>query len=361
MLDKLKPRHPTALFLYVDCRLSGTSRKVFQRVAEATVDELERLLAAKTEIRPELVDAAHVVSVLASFDDVELKKVHEHLIQFKAAAGLAADAALLKYLKANLSISLERSERQTAQLTGAVRIDERKLHSALTALFEDIRREGIGVILLIDNLDELHHYYREEAQRQTAREHAMWVMELRKAPVAFLACMRSYFADVARDIGDKIHLEPLPANILLAIVERRCRDEPASVQQLAASPEVKSLMNMLAGVASTPLAYLDWLKFFVKEKAFDPQRRRRVIEKFSKAEFANLAFDVLEQLGRSFEKPERELDRGELLKACGDRESELVAVIDAQAVLPNNFWTPTRYRLDPLLNLLLPGVHSKLT
>ncbi len=359
VIQKVQAAYPTALYVNVDCRMSGTSRRVLQRIADATVAELDRLLKAGTGMRPALVDAARAVSALATFDDVELKKAHEHIIQFKAAAGLSVDAALLGQLKSQLGVSFERSDRQISQLTGSIRIDERKLGSLLNALFHDIRREGINIVLIVDNLDEMRPDYRLPAQRDTAREEAMWVLELRQSPVLMIACMRTYFADVARDIGKKWHLDALPSNVLLAIAERRAKEEPSNVQTWFGSNEVNSLAHMLAGVAPTPLAYLDWLEFFCREKAFDKQRRAKAIQRFVEAEQTGLVFSVLEQLGREMDT-NHELDRDELLRACGGRESEIVAIIDAYAVLPNNLWNPTRYRLDPALFLLLPSVRSRL-
>lgn len=360
VMEKLRVENPLALFLYVDCRLSGTSRRVFQRTAEEVVSGLGKLIRAGSPLRPELLAAAQVVNTLASFDDVEQKRVHENLTQYKAAAGLSVDAALLSYLKINLGVSLERSEKQIGQLTGTVRIDERRLAAMFAALFADIRREGIRIVVVVDNLDELQHDYRDPSQREIARQQAQWVLELKTSPVAFIACMRSYFADVARDIGNKWQLDRLPANVLLAILEKRMLDEPEDVQQRFASEEVRSLASMFASAAHTPLAYLDWFSFFCREKAFDKPRRQRALERFVMAEQAGLAFDLLEQMGRCFERYDRELDRGELLNACGNRESEVVAAIDTQAVLPNNFWSVTRYRLDPALHLLLPDLRKRI-
>jgi hypothetical protein len=357
VLKKLRPKYAgSTLFLEVDCRRCPGSREVFGSVAQCSVNELIKLKSAGAAVKPELLATAQLLNAILRFTTVELKEAHEHVIQYKSALGLSAKTALLSNLEANFGISLERNEKQIKQLTGSILLDEYRLCLALRSFFEDVRDQGFNVVVFIDNIDELHHDYKDAAQREKIRHEAQWVLELRQAPIALVACMRTYYADVARDIRNKLALDPLPPNVLLGILERRIKDEPEDVRGFFARGEVQTLAHLLAGSAPTPLAYIEWFKVLAEQDAFDAQRRRKVIEQFVRAEYAGVPFEILEKVARSFPTPQHEVDRAVLLNACGNSESELAAVQDRQVVLPNDFWNPTRFTLDPSLHILHPTV-----
>jgi len=355
VLKQLKGQHGgRTLFIEVDCRRCPGSREVFGAVAACAVSELIRLKGASASIKQELIDAANLLNTITRFTDAELREVHEHLTQYKAASGLSAKVALLSSLQANFGISLERSDKQIKQLTGSIRFDEYRLCAALRAFFDDVRDQGLNVVLFIDNIDELHHDYREAAQREKVRQQAEWVLELKQAKVALVACMRTYYADIARDIGNKLMLDPLPPNMLQGILERRVKDEPAPIREEYERADVKRLANRLAFAAPTPLAYIEWFKVLCEQDAFESSSQDKAIRRFVTAEYAGVPFDVLKSVVRAFPAPGEEIDVKALLDACGGRESELAAVQDRQVVLPNDFWNPTRFSLDPSLHILHP-------
>lgn len=356
VLQRLKAKYGrNTLFLDVDCRRCPDSRAVFGVIAQRVVEELFNLKRAAAPIKDELIATAQVLSTITHFTSVELKVAHEHVTQYKVAAELSGQASFYSTLKTTFNISVERSKKQYEGLTGSVNFDEYRLCLLLRDFFSDLRDQGLQVVLFVDNIDELHHNYRDPAQREHARQQAEWVLELKQAPIALLACMRTYFSEIARDLGNKLTLEPLRANVLLGILERRLKDEPAEVRAEWLRPEVKSLADKLAHVAATPLAYLEWFKALCEQKAFDTPRRRQAIEHYVRAEYASTPFQVIESVARAFPSPEHELDRAALLKACSDSETDLAAIQDHQVVLPNDFWNPTRFTLDPSLYLLRAG------
>jgi AAA ATPase domain len=355
-LRRLKARYGgDTLFLDVDCRRCPDSRAVFYVIAQRIIDELFSLKRATVPIKDELTATAQVLGTITHFTSVELKVAHEHVTQYKAAAELSGQASFYSTLKTAFNISVERSKKQYEGLSGSVQFDEYRLCLLLRDFFSDLREQGLKVVLFVDNLDELHHNYRDPAQREHARQQAEWVLELKQAPIALLACMRTYFSEIARDIGNKLTLRPLPANAELGILERRMKDEPAGVREEWLRPEVKNLADKLAHLAPTPLAYLDWFKTLCEQNAFDTPRRSKAIEHYVRAEYASTPFEVIARVARAFPSPEHELDRAALLEACGDSEPDLAAIQDHQVVLPNDFWNPTRFTLDPSLHLLHAG------
>lgn len=353
VLARVRERHHArTLFIEVDCRRCSDARTVFNVVAQKVVEGLAGLERRGAAIRRELLDTARVLNTITAFSSVELKVIHEHVTQFKAAAELAGQASFYSSLKSTFNISVERSRKQYEGLSGSVQFDEYRLCLLLREFFRDVRDQGLSLVLFIDNLDELHHTYRDPAQREHARRQADWVLELKQAPIALLACMRTYFAEIARDIRNKLTLPTLPANVLLGILERRMREEPASVVEDWERPEVQGLAHWLSPHAPTALAYLEWFKALCEQDAFDAPRRREAIEHYVRAEHAGTPFEVLAAVARAFPAPGREIDKAALLKACQGSEADLTAVQDHQVVLPNDFWNPTRFTLAPTLHLL---------
>lgn len=356
VLGRLKKAHAgNTLFLEADCRKCPDSRAVFGVIAQKVVEELVSLQRSGAPIKDELLDTARVLSTITGFTSVELKVAHEHVTQYKAAAALSGEAAFYSTLKTSFNISVERQKKQYEGLTGSVQFDEYRLCLLIRDFFNDVRAQGLNVVLFIDNLDELHHSYREPSQREHARQQAGWILELKQAPIALLACMRTYFSEIARDIGNKLTLPPLPANVLLGILERRMKDEPESVQQGFKRTEVEALAHKLAQIEPTPLAYIEWFKALCEQEAFDRQRRTKAIEHYVRAEYASTPFDVLRRVACAFPTADSELDRAALLEACNGSEADFAAILDHQAVLPNDFWNPTRFTLDPSLHLLRHG------
>ncbi len=355
VLRRLRAKYAAkTLFVEVDCRRCPGSREVFNSAAQAIVDELGKLKSAGAPIKDELIATAQLLNTITRFSDVELKEIHEHVIQFKAAVGLSSQVALLKNLNANFGISLDRSDKQIKSLVGSIRFDEYRLCAALRDCFQDIRDQGFNIVLFVDNIDELHHDYRDQSQRDRVRQQAEWVMELKQAPIAMIACMRTYFADIARDIEDKLTLAPIPGNVLVGILERRLKRESPAIQAACQQPDVKGVMDKLAGMNLTPLAYLEWFKFLCQQEAFDKPRRIKAFESFVRAAYAGIPVDVIESVVRAFPKADREIDRAVLLAACGG-EADMAAVQDRQVVLPNDFWNPLRFTLDPALHVLHAG------
>jgi len=358
VLENLRRKHSAnTIFLEVDCRRCPGSREVFGSIAHCAVMELKSLQRAGAKIEEPLIEAAQLLNVLTRFTDVELKQVHENLIQYKSAAQLGGKVSLLKTIEANFGISLERTEKQIKQLTGSIRLDEYRVCAALRAFLGDLRERGLSVVLFVDNIDELLHDYGDEEQRAKVKQQAGWVLELSQAPVAMIACMRTYFADIARHIGNKRHLDPVAPNVLSGIVERRMKDEPSDVQEQFEKAEVQGLLNMVTRSAPTPLACIEWFKMLCEEDAFDKQRRKKAIEAFVKAEYAGVPLDVLQRVVWAFPSPHDEIDRAALLSACKESESDLSAVQERQVVLPNDFWNPTRFALDPSLHILHKTAH----
>ncbi len=130
VLRRLKARHGgNTLFLEVDCRRCPDSRAVFAVIAQKIIEELSSLKRAKAAIKDELFATAQVLSTITGFTSVELKVVHEHVTQYKAAAELSGQASFYTSLKSTFNISVERSKKQYDGLTGSVQFNEYKLCS----------------------------------------------------------------------------------------------------------------------------------------------------------------------------------------------------------------------------------------
>lgn len=339
------------LFIEVDCRRQASSRAVFNIVAQSIVDELQKLSHAGAKVRPALLDAAKMLTAVTRFTEVELKVAHEHTMQFKAAVSATPKLGVLQKLEATFGLSLENVEKRVKTLTGKVTFDEAGLCAAIKELLADIRHAGFSVLLFVDNVDELHHDYKDDATRRRVFQEAEWVIELAQAPVAMVACMRSYYSGVARAL-QKRALDPLAAPYLKGVLERRVREESDEVRRWFTTAPAQAMANEVSKHAPTPLACLQWFQWFAEEDAYDPDAMERTAERLLRAEYANVPLDTLRRIAQSFKRPTDEIDRAQLLAACGESESELATVQDRQVVLPNDFFNPTRFTLDPTVFVL---------
>ncbi len=347
------------VFVEVDCRRLASARAVFNAVTQGLVEGLLSLQAARVAVSAALINAAKGLLALTRFTgDVELKVAHEHIAQFKlsggADIGLTPKLALPAKLGALFGISFERSEKEVRTLTGTVAFDEAGLCASLKELLADVRRANLDVVLFLDNIDELHHDYKDEATRQLVWQQAEWALELAQAPVVMLACMRSYYSGVARAFSLTRALDPVPENVRLGIIERRVKEEPEEVRTQCAEPPVKAMMNRVAGAASTPLACLQWFQAFAEEEAYDREAQQREVLRFVRGTYAQIPTGLIEKVVREFDAPDTEVDRKVVLDACGGNETLFAALQDREVILPNDFWNPLRFTLDPALHILHP-------
>src|SRR5262249_60098807 len=118
---------------------------------------------------------------------------------------------MLRALKAEYDISLEREKREIDALETTVTFDVDRLLTLTTKLFQDIRTAGMRVFLLVDNVDELQQEYWDEEARKNAQATVKRVLTLAEAPIAMLLCMRTYFQSILpRAVGIPRQLGQLP-------------------------------------------------------------------------------------------------------------------------------------------------------
>jgi Cdc6-like AAA superfamily ATPase len=130
----------STLVLTVDCRSARSWREVLGAVAAELVRDIGSLIEARQTLPDGVLDAARIASTLAAMDGVKLKETHERIIQFKTAAKLGGK--FLRLLKAEVDVSLERSERDISTLQGEITIDEHRLARMIVALLHDLRVAG---------------------------------------------------------------------------------------------------------------------------------------------------------------------------------------------------------------------------
>lgn len=360
VLDSLK-HEPNigkhTLFLRVDCRRARSGRDVLTEIAQGLVESLavEQKLDAKSPLAG-LLDAARILRTLCNFVDAELKTVHEHLLQYKAALGLKGDRKLLGSLAVDFGISLERSEKHLTTLEGKLRFDDRRLARALGALFADIRGQGLHVVLHLDNIDELRHEgYQDEAVRGQTRHDVETVLSLIDAPIALLLCMRTYFAgSLPREVKQTKKLGQLASEHLQALLRPRLEstlspDELQALLTVLSGSALQADFHRLAAMSRTPLSYLTWLQ----ARMDDPRSTLDAcLRSYLRTHYASLPEATLERVVRAFSQPEQPVSAAQLLAACADNQAVYSQLLDRQVVLPLDYWHPTEFTLDPELDFL---------
>jgi len=358
----LKLRHEfsdQAIFVQADCRLFHTAKDVIHAIAADVVAQLaEFRIHEPKKVSDALMASAQALAQITRLPDSELKVVRQYLEQFKAALNLKGEQALLKQLKLDFDISIAQSSSTSQEFSGKVRFDEVTLCKSLAALFDDIRRSGIDVVLYVDNMDELSHFYRTEAEREKARHDTHALLLLRYAPVVFIVNMRTYYAGILpREMTNRRILRRLREDEHQAILEKRLEPLRPEVKKIVADPRVKKVIENLAKAAPTPLAFLVWFKVLFEAEALLEEKLQDGVTNFLETFYSALPASVVRDVIAAFPGPQIALERDALLAACGKNEAALRQIIDIQGVLPKDFWDPaTYYTLDPELHLIHPGV-----
>lgn len=359
VLQKLKEVHAaTTLFVEVDCRGVLRQRKVLKQIVEQVHAELFKMNRyGSPGASRELLASAAVLKTLAGFDQVERKTVHEHLTEFKAAAGTSGK--LLEFIASEFQISLSRRKQDVVE--GKVMLDDDNIREALLLLLRDIRlaHEDLDIIIYLDNIDELDHdaYWSPEG-RERVRVQTLGLMQLWRAPVGLVLNMRTYYSSILlREVSKRLELGPLDDATLEQILARRLQNEPPPVQEALGSQRWQDRRGALARVATTPLSYLMWFEFLA-ERIKDPEERSLtdLLLGFARTHAATVSPDVLRQIAGAFEHAEATVSRDGVLAACGGQEAVLSQAIRSQIVLPLDFWQPNEFTLDPELHFLLAGV-----
>ncbi len=341
------------LFLEVDCNHKESWRRVLAAIARATVAELGSLARAGQEVSQELRHTAMAYQELSYFDDVTKRQAHEHVRQFQAALRLSGKRSMLALLQNAFDIVLERSKTVSDELAGSIRLDEAWMTQALAGLFSDIREQGLDIVLLLDNLDELNPRYWEEAQLDRVRRAVEGLLSLQDAPIALLLTMRTYYTRVlTREVVNRYALGPLGPSVLQDILDVRLRDERDEVREAVGREDVRHATEVLVHRAPTPLAFLCWYRQLFPTERLTPdglgEGFRTYIEQF----YSNLPYGRVRTVIEAFDPPSRPLDRAALLAVCGGDERFLGQLLDRGVVLPVDFWNATEFTLDPELHHL---------
>lgn len=344
-----------AIFVEADCRQFHSTRDVINVIAAGVVKQLDEFRRHEPKsVSNELLATAQVLAAITRFENAQLKVIHQHLAQFKVATSLKGEQSLLSAIKLDFQISLELTTSTSQQLSGEVRFDEINLCKALIALFEDIRRNDIDVVLYIDNMDEISHQYRTDAERKKAEHETQTLLLLRNAPIVFVVNMRTYYSGILpREMTNRRILNRLSAKDLQRILDKRLEPTREEIKKAVQSAESQKVLTHLAGVAFTPLAYLTWFKSLFEAGMLSMEQLDEGITQYLEVYYGTLPANIWRDVARAFPDPKQPVNRETLLAACGGNEVTLRQVIERQGVLPKNFWDPqTYYTLDPELALI---------
>lgn len=360
------------IFLFLDCRPLRSMREVLAEVADRILRELDEMRSAAGGARPAraipagLIEQAQILVELTRYDVAEQKVIHEQMRKFRSVLAAETGASgsrrgttseMLAYLKLHFHISLELETKDINALSGQVVFDIPRLVQLFEHFFRDLRAAGVRVCLFLDNVDELHHDYRDARIRQVGRDEAEWVLRFREAPIGLLVCLRTYFAGVLpRGMTVRV-VDPLPVDEMRKILRERVERESEKNQKTLNSVDVQMLADELIQRAKTPLALLSWFRY----AAYTDRLRsgvRDIANSWCEQErFPMLGRGVLAPILDLFrEKKTRghlTISRDEMLAALGGNELHFLQLQHAQAILPRDFWNPVEFTIDPELDWLL--------
>ena len=356
-LEKLKADFSSnTLFLCVDCRSCHSRREVLSAIANEIVRELDSLRRATVEVPEPLIANAQLLTALARLDEVDLKVAHEHVMQYKLAGQLGTSRALLDVLMLKFGISVERTEKEVRSLSGVLRFDDLGLTEALRGLFTDVRGRGFGVVLYLDNIDELRHQYNEPSVLAAVRRDVDGVLSLARAPIGLVLNMRKYYTGVlTREISNTRVLHRLPKEDLHTILKRRIEPERDEVRAVFGTTPTEDAVERLVDGQPTPLSFLMWTKFLFEEGALSSEQLSTGFNWYLESHYSNIEVHVLRRVAAAFPTPGSTLTLDELLAECGGNGAVVDQLLDRQVVLPRDFWNPVEFMLDPEMHFLHPS------
>jgi energy-coupling factor transporter ATP-binding protein EcfA2 len=355
VIQQLRRKYSAStLFVSVDCRSANGARGVIGSIASGLLHEIASfapVAAAGGKPFPDWIqDLAYVLSNVAHADTASRKTIHQQLSVKKSTLKLGGQQ-MLRALKAEFDISLEREKREIDALETAVTFDVDRLLLLTAKLFEDLRNAGMRVFLLVDNVDELQHEYWDEDARNHTQATVKSVLRLTEAPIAMLLCMRTYFQSILpRAVGLPRQLGPLPEARLLEIVEHRIGLDAEHVQLAMRSDAARAVILELARRATTPLALLTWVKWVAESKPgfADPIGAHALTWRGARyVDFAKVIQATLKLFATKRAAGEDSVTREELLEAIGNNEHGFRYLQTTELILPRDFWNPTHFVLDP--------------
>ena len=216
LIHELRKKYSSStLFVSVDCRRANGARGLVASIASGLVNEIstfETLAEVGGKPLPAwLGKLAGVLSTVAHADTASTKTLHQQVTTYKAVFKLGGQH-MLRALKAEYDISLEREKKDITTLDTTTRFDVDRLVMLTIRFLQDIRTAGLRVFLLVDNVDELQHEYWDDDARKSTLATVKRVLTLADAPIAMLLCMRTYFKSIfPRAVGER-HADPEPSS-----------------------------------------------------------------------------------------------------------------------------------------------------
>lgn len=348
VLKRLREEHSgQVVIVNVDCRRRRGWREVLAGVAEGLRDELYELNAARVHVPDYGFDGASLLRDLAHLDDAKEERLREHILAHTSKGRLGGALELRKLFQMELSVELTEVTKHRGALVGSRSLDDRRVSRLLTGLLTDLHRDGLRVVVFIDNLDELDHSYDTEAARAHVRQEVEGLLQLSDAPIALVVNARTYFAGaLGREKDATLRLKPLPPDDLVRVVARRMDFEPLEIQRQMADDDVQAEVAWLCEVSGSPLELLYHVAHRAKAGTLRPEARANYRTELE-ASFPSFSFAQLERLVRCF-MVEPVQDRAAVEQALG-REPLVREAMRQQLILPVDFWDPVEFTLDPRL------------
>ena len=349
VLKRLREEHGgQVVTINVDCRRRRGWREVLAGIAEKLRDDLYELQTIHVQLPAYAIDGASLLRDLGYLDEAKEERLAEYTRSYSSQGRLGGAIELRRLFEIELGIDLKVSETHRRAVVGTRLLDDGRVSRLLIALLADLARDGLRVVVFIDNLDELEHNYTTEAERDHVRQEVEGLLTLSDAPIALILNARTYFAGALNRVNNApLRLKPLPPAMLREVVTRRMEYEPPDHQRLMAAPEVEEELRWLCEVSVSPLELLFHVNHRAQAGTLRPDARAEGVREEMESCFAPFTLDQIERVIRVFNTGPIQ-SRVALEEALG-REYLVKEAMKQQLILPVNFWAPNEFTLDPRL------------
>jgi len=254
------------------------------------------------------------------------------------AATAGAEIGILNFFKLNLGVGSR--ETGTEELTGTVEIeiDSRFLRQLISHVIETVSSDrDCEVIIAIDNLDQIH-------DKGQIAEFVHEIFKHRKSLIIAVLRSEAITLEFHRSFRDPIVVGDLSRDALKEILARRLENCP---EKEILEQKLPPIAYELRTVTGNPLSFLTWIHFLCNNSDLNPETVLDDLKSFV-SNFYGFDPEKVSVISNFFLSKENPfMKRGEIIDQSGISEGEYDAMIENGILVPDDLYTPQKYRLSP--------------
>ena len=249
-----------------------------------------------------------------------------------------AEIGILDFFKLRMGVGSR--ETGTEELTGTVEIeiDSRFLRQLISHVIETVSADrDKEVVIAIDNLDQIH-------DKDQIAEFVHEIFKHRKSLLIAVLRSEAITLEFHRSFRDPIVVGDLSGDALREILVRRLENCP---EKEILEQKLPPIADELRAITGNPLSFLTWVHFLCNNSELNPETMLDDLKNFI-SNFYGFDPEEVSVISKFFLSRENPfLKRGEIVDQSGIPEGDYDAMIENGILVPDDLYTPQKYRLSP--------------